>query len=526
MAIKLKSASLAELFAADPARRESLSIQWQDMYIDFSKNLITADILRELIKIAELSDLKGKIKAMFSGEKINKTEDRSVLHIALRNLSGQPIYVEKTDVMPNVLAELEKMKQMAERIRQGKWLGYSGKKIKHIINIGIGGSDLGPKMACTALADYILPNLQFHFVSNVDASHLLSVLKSINPEETLFLIASKTFTTIETMTNAHTAREWLVSGLGSEQAVSSHFIAVSVNKPAVINFGIDPATMLGFWDWVGGRFSLTSAIGFSLMIAIGYDHFESMLLGFHQMDSHFKNAPFSQNLPVLMALIGIWNTNFLETSSLAILPYCHHLRDFPAYLQQAEMESNGKSVDQNGNYTSYQTCPIIFGGCGTDAQHSFFQLLHQGSQIIPCDFIGIINPNHPLKKHHHILMANFFAQTQALAFGKSEKQVRDEGTSDEQVPFKTFKGNRPSSTILLDRLTPNTLGKLIALYEHKIFVQGMIWNIFSFDQWGVELGKVLAAKILNEFQQTDIPQTIDSSTNYMIRYFKEHFIDK
>ena len=458
---------------------------------------------------------------MFTGEKINGTEKRPVLHVALRNRSGRPVYVDGKDVMPDVYAVLEKMRIASEDIRSGRWKGFSGRPVKNIVNIGIGGSDLGPVMACEGLKFYSQRDINIFFVSNIDSTHIAEVLRRIDPAETLFIVASKTFTTMETMTNAETARKWILDHFGSEQAVASHFIALSTNGAEVKKFGINTDNMFEFWDWVGGRYSLTSAIGLSIMISIGYENYIDMLEGFHDMDNHFRYAPFAENIPVIMALLGVWYNNFFGSRTYAILPYEQYLHRFPAYFQQGDMESNGKCVTRSGKRVSYSTGPVIWGEPGTNGQHAFYQLMHQGTSIIPADFIGFIKPLNPISDHHDKLMANMFAQSEAFACGKTESEVRSEGVPDELVPFRIFEGNRPSNTILCSRLTPSVLGSLIAMYEHKIFTQGIIWDIFSFDQWGVELGKVLAGKILRELSASETPSAAhDSSTISLISYYR------
>jgi glucose-6-phosphate isomerase len=473
------------------------------------------------LELAESSGLRERIDAMFKGEKINVTEKRAVLHVALRAPRDQSIFVDGENVVPEVHAVLDKMEDFSNRIRSGAWTGYTGKRVRTIINIGIGGSDLGPSMAYDALKYFSDRNLTMRFVSNIDGNEFVEATRDLDPAETLFIVSSKTFTTLETLTNAHAAREWCVKALGSEQAVAKHFVAVSTNAAEVVKFGIDTANMFEFWDWVGGRYSYDSAIGLSLMIAIGPDHFRDMLAGFHTMDEHFRTAPFERNLPVLLGLIGIWYNNFFGDQTVAILPYDHYLGRLSAYLQQLDMESDGKQVDLQGRQVDYQTGPIIWGQPGTNGQHAFYQLIHQGTKLIPCDFIGFNQALNPLGRHHDLLMANIFAQTEALAFGKTAGEVAADGVPTYQVPHRTFEGNRPTNTILAERLTPETLGKLIALYEHKVFVQGTIWNINSFDQWGVELGKVLANRIIPELESTSDPGLAhDSSTNTLIRQYR------
>ncbi|MDV5172071.1 glucose-6-phosphate isomerase [Photobacterium rosenbergii] len=520
---------LSELFANDSERFNKFSANFgDDILLDFSKNLITEETMSKLFALAEQTELKAAIADLFSGEKINKTENRAVLHSALRNRSNTPVMVDGEDVMPNVNAVLEKMKAFTARIVDGEWKGYTGKEITDVVNIGIGGSDLGPYMVTEALAPY-KTRLNMHFVSNVDGTHIAETLKGLNPETTLFLIASKTFTTQETMTNAHSARDWFLASAGDQAHVAKHFAALSTNAQSVSDFGIDTDNMFEFWDWVGGRYSLCSAIGLSISLAIGFDNFVELLEGAHEMDKHFTEAPLEQNLPVILALIGIWYNNFHGAETEAILPYDQYLHRFAAYFQQGNMESNGKCVDRGGNPIDYQTGPIIWGEPGTNGQHAFYQLIHQGTKLIPCDFIAPAISHNPLSDHHPKLMANFFAQTEALAFGKSKEQVEAEflaaGKTLEEVaelvPFKVFDGNRPTNSILVKQVTPTVLGSLIALYEHKIFTQGVIWNIFSFDQWGVELGKQLANKILPELGGEEAVASHDSSTNGLINAFKQ-----
>ena len=515
---KIRDQHLRRLFAEDPNRGERFALEALGIYLDYSKNRITDETIRLLLELAESSELRERIDAMFKGEKINITENRAVLHIALRTPRDQAIIVDGVNVVPEVHAVLDKMAHFSNRIRSGAWTGYTGKHMRNIINIGIGGSDLGPSMAYDALKYYSDRNLTMRFVSNIDGNELVEATRDLDPAETLFIVSSKTFTTLETLTNAHSARAWCVRAMGSEQAVAKHFVAVSTNAAEVAKFGIDTANMFEFWDWVGGRYSYDSAIGLSLMIAIGPDHFRAMLAGFHAMDKHFRTAPFERNLPVLLGLIGIWYNNFFSAQTVAILPYDHYLGRLSAYLQQLDMESDGKHVDLQGRQVDYQTGPIIWGQPGTNGQHAFYQLIHQGTKLIPCDFIGFNQALNPLGRHHDLLMANFFAQTEALAFGKTAEEVAADGVPTYQVPHRTFEGNRPTNTILAERLTPETLGKLIALYEHKVFVQGTIWNINSFDQWGVELGKVLANRIIPELESASDPELAhDSSTNTLIR---------
>ena len=525
---EMKDVTIADLFAKDGDRFSKFSATFDDqMLVDYSKNRITEETLAKLQDLAKECDLAGAIKSMFSGEKINRTENRAVLHVALRNRSNTPILVDGKDVMPEVNAVLEKMKTFSEAIISGEWKGYTGKAITDVVNIGIGGSDLGPYMVTEALRPY-KNHLNMHFVSNVDGTHIAEVLKKVNPETTLFLVASKTFTTQETMTNAHSARDWFLKAAGDEKHVAKHFAALSTNAKAVGEFGIDTANMFEFWDWVGGRYSLWSAIGLSIVLSIGFDIFVELLSGAHAMDKHFSTTPAEKNLPVLLALIGIWYNNFFGAETEAILPYDQYMHRFAAYFQQGNMESNGKYVDRNGNVVDYQTGPIIWGEPGTNGQHAFYQLIHQGTKMVPCDFIAPAITHNPLSDHHQKLLSNFFAQTEALAFGKSrevvEQEYRDQGkdpaTLDYVVPFKVFEGNRPTNSILLREITPFSLGALIALYEHKIFTQGVILNIFTFDQWGVELGKQLANRILPELKDDKEISSHDSSTNGLINRYK------
>ncbi|EES6811054.1 glucose-6-phosphate isomerase [Escherichia coli] len=525
---EMKDVTIADLFAKDGDRFSKFSATFGDqMLVDYSKNRITEETLAKLQDLAKECDLAGAIKSMFSGEKINRTENRAVLHVALRNRSNTPILVDGKDVMPEVNAVLEKMKTFSEAIISGEWKGYTGKAITDVVNIGIGGSDLGPYMVTEALRPY-KNHLNMHFVSNVDGTHIAEVLKKVNPETTLFLVASKTFTTQETMTNAHSARDWFLKAAGDEKHVAKHFAALSTNAKAVGEFGIDIANMFEFWDWVGGRYSLWSAIGLSIVLSIGFDNFVELLSGAHAMDKHFSTTPAEKNLPVLLALIGIWYNNFFGAETEAILPYDQYMHRFAAYFQQGNMESNGKYVDRNGNVVDYQTGPIIWGEPGTNGQHAFYQLIHQGTKMVPCDFIAPAITHNPLSDHHQKLLSNFFAQTEALAFGKSrevvEQEYRDQGkdpaTLDYVVPFKVFEGNRPTNSILLREITPFSLGALIALYEHKIFTQGVILNIFTFDQWGVELGKQLANRILPELKDDKEISSHDSSTNGLINRYK------
>ncbi|HAY2965328.1 TPA: glucose-6-phosphate isomerase [Escherichia coli] len=525
---EMKDVTIADLFAKDGDRFSKFSATFDDqMLVDYSKNRITEETLAKLQDLAKECDLAGAIKSMFSGEKINRTENRAVLHVALRNRSNTPILVDGKDVMPEVNAVLEKMKTFSEAIISGEWKGYTGKAITDVVNIGIGGSDLGPYMVTEALRPY-KNHLNMHFVSNVDGTHIAEVLKKVNPETTLFLVASKTFTTQETMTNAHSARDWFLKAAGDEKHVAKHFAALSTNAKAVGEFGIDTANMFEFWDWVGGRYSLWSAIGLSIVLSIGFDNFVELLSGAHAMDKHFSTTPAEKNLPVLLALIGIWYNDFFGAETEAILPYDQYMHRFAAYFQQGNMESNGKYVDRNGKVVDYQTGPIIWGEPGTNGQHAFYQLIHQGTKMVPCDFIAPAITHNPLSDHHQKLLSNFFAQTEALAFGKSrevvEQEYRDQGkdpaTLDYVVPFKVFEGNRPTNSILLREITPFSLGALIALYEHKIFTQGVILNIFTFDQWGVELGKQLANRILPELKDDKEISSHDSSTNGLINRYK------
>ncbi len=519
---QIQGVHLRTLFSDDPKRGERFTCDAVGIYLDYSKNRLTDETLRLLLALAQSSGLRERIDAMFGGEKINVTENRAVLHVALRAPKDESIIVDGENVVPEVHAVLDKMADFSNRVRSGTWKGYTGKRIRNIVNIGIGGSDLGPFMAYDALKYYSDHDLIVRFVSNVDGNEFVEVTRDLDPAETLFTVSSKTFTTLETLTNAHSARDWCVRALGSEQAVARHFVAVSTNAKEVEKFGIDTANMFEFWDWVGGRYSYDSAIGLSLMIALGPDQFREMLAGFHTMDEHFRTTPFERNLPVLLGLIGIWYNNFFGAQTVAVLPYDYYLGRLPAYLQQLDMESNGKHVDLEGRQVDYQTGPIIWGQPGTNGQHAFYQLIHQGTKLIPCDFIGFCQALNPLGRHHDLLMANLFAQTEALAFGKTAEEVTADGVSAFQVPHRTFEGNRPTNTILMDRLTPETLGKLIALYEHKVFVQGTIWNINSFDQWGVELGKVLANRITPELESTEEPKlTHDTSTNTLIQRYRK-----
>jgi glucose-6-phosphate isomerase len=514
---------LRQLFADDPKRGERLALEAVGLYLDYSKNRVTDETLKLLLQLAEECRLRARIDAMFSGEKINITENRAVLHVALRAPKGASIVVDGENVVPEVHAVLDKMADFADRVRGGDWKGYTGKRIRNVINIGIGGSDLGPVMAYEALKHYSHRWMTFRFVSNVDGTDFAEAVQDLDPAETLFIISSKTFTTLETMTNAHTARDWSLAGLGGDvKAVAKHFVAVSTNAEKVSEFGIDTANMFGFWDWVGGRYSMDSAIGLSTMLAIGHENFRAMLAGFHEMDEHFRTAPFEQNLPALLGLLAVWYTDFFGAETVAVLPYEQYLKRFPAYLQQLTMESNGKHVTLAGTEVDYSTGPIYWGEPGTNGQHSFYQLIHQGTRLIPADFIAFVETLNPLGRHHDMLLANVFAQTEALAFGKTSEQVKAEGTPDWLAPHRVFAGNRPSNTILADRLTPQTLGKLVALYEHSVFTQGSIWNIDSFDQWGVELGKVLAQRIIPELESKAEPELRhDSSTNTLIRRYRK-----
>jgi glucose-6-phosphate isomerase len=514
---------LRNLFADDPARGERMTAEAAGVYLDYSKNRINDDTLKLLIELAEQSGLRARIDAMFRGEKINTTENRAVLHVALRAPKGASILVDSKNVVPEVHAVLDKMAEFANRVRSGQWKGHSGKPICNVVNIGIGGSDLGPVMAYEALKYYSDRAMTFRFVSNVDGTDFVEATRDLDPGETLFVVSSKTFTTLETMTNAQSAREWSLRGLGGDaKAVAKHFVAVSTNAERVAEFGIDTANMFEFWDWVGGRYSMDSAIGLSTMLAIGPDHFQTMLAGFHAIDEHFRTAPFEGNLPVLMGLLSIWYNDFFGAQTVAVLPYDQYLKRFPAYLQQLTMESNGKHVKFDGTAVDCQTSPIYWGEPGTNGQHSFYQLIHQGTRLIPCDFIAFGQPLNALGRHHDILVANVFAQTEALAFGKTRDQVKAEGTPDWLVPHRVFEGNRPSNTILMDRLTPAALGKLVALYEHCVFTQGAIWEIDSFDQWGVELGKVLAQRIIPELESNTEPKLgHDSSTDNLIRRYRK-----
>lgn len=520
---QMKQVHLRDLFNSESDRFKRFSIQFEDILLDYSKNRITSETMKLLLGLARQAGLEQWRERMFRGEKINCTENRAVLHVALRNRSNTPILVDGQDVMPEVNKVLESMKRFCNAVHHGQHAGYTGKKITDIVNIGIGGSDLGPVMVTEALKPYTVPGIRAHFVSNVDGTHIAETLKRVDPETVLFIIASKTFTTQETLANAHSAREWFLSRVKDEKAVARHFVAVSTNAKEVSKFGIDVANMFGFWDWVGGRYSLWSAIGLSIALTIGFNHFEQLLEGGHSMDRHFVQAPLESNMPVILGLLGIWYNNFFGAQSQAILPYDQYLHRFAAYFQQGDMESNGKYVDRDGQVVDYQTGPIIWGEPGTNGQHAFYQLIHQGTKLIPCDFIGACKTHNPLGKHHLMLMSNFFAQTEALAFGKTSQTVQKElgdKASPQIVQHRTFPGNRPTNSILVKQITPYTLGQLIALYEHKIFTQGIIWNINSFDQWGVELGKQLANVILPELESPGMVTSHDSSTNGLINHFK------
>jgi glucose-6-phosphate isomerase len=520
---KMGDLHIRQLFAEDRKRGERLAVEAVGIYLDYSKNRVTDETLKLLIQLAQASGLRERIDAMFRGEKINVTEKRAVLHVALRAPRGATILHDGENVVLQVHSVLDKMAEFADRLRSGAWKGHTGKRIRNVVNIGIGGSDLGPVMAYEALRHYSERAMTLRFVSNVDGTDFAEAVRDLDPTETLFIISSKTFTTLETMTNAHTARDWLLAGLkGEEPAIAKHFVAVSTNAKEVAKFGIDTANMFGFWDWVGGRYSMDSAIGLSTMLAIGPDNFRAMLDGFHEMDEHFRTAPFERNLPVLLGLLALWYSDFFEAQTVAVLPYDQYLKRFPAYLQQLTMESNGKHVTLDGGRVDYDTGPIYWGEPGTNGQHSFYQLIHQGTRLIPCDFIAFNQSLNPLGRHHDMLLANVFAQTEALAFGKTAEEVKAEGTPDWLLPHRLFEGNRPSNTILLDRLTPAALGKLVALYEHSVFTQGTIWQIDSFDQWGVELGKVLAQRIIPQLESAAEPKLEhDSSTNALIRRYRK-----
>ena len=518
----IKGASLRQLFADDTKRSERFTLKEVGLYLDYSKNRITEETLRLLLDLAVSANLRDRIGAMFRGEKINITEKRAVLHVALRATRDQSIIVDGEDVVPKVHEVLDRMSDFSERVRNGEWKGYTGKSIRNVVNIGIGGSDLGPVMAYEALRHYSRRDLTFRFVSNVDGTDFAEATRDLAADETLFIVASKTFTTLETMTNAQTARQWTLAALHDEKAIAKHFVALSTNGVEVSKFGIDTANMFGFWDWVGGRYSMDSAIGLSTMLAIGPENFRALLAGFHAMDEHFRHAPFERNLLVLLGLLAVWYNDFFNAQTVAILPYDQYLKRFPAYLQQLTMESNGKHVDLEGKTVDYETGQIYWGEPGTNGQHSFYQLIHQGTKLVPCDFIGFCQSLNPLGNHHDLLMSNVFAQAEALAFGKTAEEVKEGGTPDWLVPHRTFEGNRPSNTILAERLTPEILGKLVALYEHSVFTQGVIWHIDSFDQWGVELGKVLAARIIPELDDSKEPDLKhDSSTNTLIRHYRK-----
>jgi glucose-6-phosphate isomerase len=529
--MELGETHLRDLFADDPSRGQRLTAEAAGIFLDYSKNRVTDETLALLRDLADQSDLRGRIEAMFTGEKINVTENRAVLHVALRAPRTQRIIVDGVDVVPGVHEVLGRMASFAKRVRSGDWLGHTGKRIRNIVNVGIGGSDLGPVMAYQALKHYSDRNLTFRFVSNVDGTDFAEATRGLDPAETLFIISSKTFTTLETMTNANTARAWTLAALKDESSIAKHFVAVSTNSDGVATFGIDVLNMFGFWDWVGGRYSMDSAIGLSTMLAVGPEGFEQMLAGFHEMDEHFRTTPFESNLPVILGLLGVWYTDFFGAQTQAVLPYDQYLSRFPAYLQQLTMESNGKHVTLSGEHVDYATGPVYWGEPGTNGQHSFYQLIHQGTELIPCDFIGFAHSLNSLTAnktfagatHHDLLTANVFAQSEALAFGKTPEQVKAEGTPDWLVPHRVFEGNRPSNTLLAQRLTPRVLGALIALYEHSVFVQGTIWSVNSFDQWGVELGKVLALKVAGELTATEEPALAhDSSTNNLINWYRNH----
>jgi len=527
---QVKDTHLRQFFAEDPRRGERLALDAVGIYFDYSKNRVTDETLKVLVQLADEAGLKSRVEAMFSGERINKTENRSVLHVALRAPENASFVVDGEDLVPKVQAVLDRMADFVYRVRNGSWQGFTGKRIKNIVNIGIGGSDLGPVMAFEALRSYTERGMTFRFVSNIDGTDLAEATRDLDAAETLFIVSSKTFTTQETLTNAHSARAWCWRALRDEAAIAKHFVAISTNAKEVAKFGIDTANMFEFWDWVGGRYSMDSAIGLSLMLAIGPERFRELLAGFHEMDEHFRTAPFSRNLPVLHGLLTVWNTNFLGAETVAVLPYDQYLKRLPAYLQQLTMESNGKSVTLDGSRVNYQTSPVYWGEPGTNGQHSFYQLIHQGTRLVACDFLAFCHTHNrlydradpPLRNHHDVLMANVFAQAEALAFGKTADEVRDEGTAEGLVPHRTFEGNRPSNTLLLDWLTPAALGKLIALYEHSVFVQGAIWDVNPFDQWGVELGKVLANRIAPELESKSEPKlTHDTSTNTLIRRYRQ-----
>jgi glucose-6-phosphate isomerase len=524
---EMKTVRMKALFGNDAARFDKMSIQFNELLFDYSKNIISDETKNYLLELADECKLQTAIEAMFTGEKINETENRAVLHTALRNLSDASVVLDGTDVMPEIKKVQQQMKTFCEKVHSGEWKGYTGKKIKYIVNIGIGGSDLGPVMVSEALRPYWVEGMQAHFVSNVDGTHIVETLKKVNAEETIFLIASKTFTTQETMTNAHTAREWFLTSAKDEKHIAVHFVALSTNEKEVVKFGIAPENMFVFWDWVGGRYSLWSAIGLSIALTIGYNNFEQLLKGAHESDEHFRNTAFENNIPVVMALIGLWYTDFFGTQTEAIFPYDQYMHRFAAYFQQGNMESNGKHTDRHGKDADYKTGPIVWGEPGTNGQHAFYQLIHQGTHLIPCDFIAPAISQNPVGEHHAILLSNFFAQTEALMNGKTREEVANELQSmdtshrEKLIPFKVFEGNRPTNSFLLKKITPFSLGSLIALYEHKIFVQGIIWNIFSFDQWGVELGKKLATKVLSELKNDDEVSSHDASTNGLINAYKK-----
>jgi glucose-6-phosphate isomerase len=520
---QLKNMHLRNLFMENPERADQMTLRAAGLFLDYSKNRIVDQTMRLLLDLAREVELETEIEHMFAGKRINRTENRPVLHVALRNPLGTSHVVDGVDLMLDVNEELRKMERLSQKISSHQWLGYTGKPIKNIVNIGIGGSDLGPAMVYEALQAYSNRDLNFRFISNIDATHLTEQLMNLEAEETLFLIASKTFTTQETMTNAVSAKEWLLERLENESAIAHHFIAISTNEEKVAEFGIRSENRLTFWEWVGGRYSLTSAIGLSLMIALGVENFHLLRKGFHAMDQHFRETPLAENMPVILGLLGVWYNNFFDTQTHAVLPYDQYLSRFPAYLQQSDMESNGKCMDRDGNPVSYQTGPIVWGEPGTNGQHAFFQLIHQGTKLVPCDFIGFAKPIHPMGDHHDLLMANFVAQQEALAFGQEPHQLRAENIPESLIPFRTFEGNRPSNCIMAEKLTPESLGSLISLYEHKIFVQGIIWNIFSFDQWGVELGKQLAKKILPVLKGTQsLTDAHDASTRNLLNYLLKH----
>jgi glucose-6-phosphate isomerase len=519
---KIGAQQMRDLFAADQSRGERMSVQGAGLYLDYSKNRITDETVALLVALAQERGLRERTEAMFRGDRINQSEDRSVLHVALRMPKGESLVVDGVDVVAEVHQVLDRMTAFADRVRSGEWIGHTGKAIRNVVNIGIGGSDLGPVMAYEALRYYTRRDMTFRFVSNVDSTDFVEATRDLAPDETLFIVSSKTFTTLETMTNAHSAREWTLAALGDEAAIARHFVAVSTNSEAVSQFGIDPENMFGFWDWVGGRYSMDSAIGLSTMIAVGPDSFREMLAGFHEMDSHFRTAPLERNLPALLGLLAVWYADFFDAQTVAVLPYSQYLKRFPAYLQQLTMESNGKHVTLDGATVDYQTGAVYWGEPGTNGQHSFYQLIHQGTKLIPVDLIGFGKTLNPLGEHHDILMSNVFAQAEALAFGKTEAEVLAEGTPPEVVPHRVFEGNRPSNVILAEQMTPHMLGVLVALYEHSVFTQGTIWGVNSFDQWGVELGKVLAKRIIPELEAADEPNlTHDSSTNTLIRHYRQ-----